>query len=39
MMEIIEYYTAENKRYWLEEIGKSDWVRDSICISSLEKTS
>lgn len=25
MMEIIEYYTAENKRYWLEEIGKSDW--------------
>ena len=25
MMKIIEYFTAENKEYWLNEIGKSDW--------------
>lgn len=24
-MKIIEYFTAENKEYWLNEIGKSDW--------------
>lgn len=24
-MEIIEYFTAENKKHWLEEIKKSDW--------------
>ena len=25
MMKIIEYFTAEDKEYWLNEIGKSDW--------------
>ncbi|MGN0623560.1 MAG: GNAT family N-acetyltransferase [Oscillospiraceae bacterium] len=24
-MKIIEYFTTENKEYWLNEIGKSDW--------------
>lgn len=24
-MRIIEYFTTENKEYWLNEIGKSDW--------------
>ena len=24
-MKIIEYFTTENKDYWLNEIGKSDW--------------
>lgn len=24
-MEIIEYYTSENREHWLKEIGKSDW--------------
>lgn len=24
-MRIIEYFTTENKEYWLKEIGKSDW--------------
>lgn len=24
-MKIIEYFATENKEYWLDEIGKSDW--------------
>lgn len=24
-MEIIEYFTTENKKYWLDQIAKSDW--------------
>ena len=24
-MEIIEYFTSDNKDYWLDKIGKSDW--------------
>ena len=39
MMKIIEYFTAENKKYWLNEIGKSDWGAGQYLYQLLKENS
>ena len=36
-MEIIEYYSSQNKEYWLNEIGKSDWGAGKYLYSLLKE--
>ncbi len=35
-MEIIEYFTADNKEHWLSEIKKSDWSAGQFLASLIE---
>ncbi len=35
-MEIIEYFSSENKEHWLSEIGKSDWGAGNFLKELLE---
>ncbi|MGN0279239.1 MAG: hypothetical protein ACI4C4_07780 [Lachnospiraceae bacterium] len=38
-MKIIEYFTTENKEYWLNEIGKSDWGAGQYLYQLLKENS
>lgn len=38
-MKIIEYFTTENKEYWLNEIGKSDWGAGKYLYQLLKENS
>ena len=36
-MKIIDYYTTQNKEYWLEQIAKSDWGAGQYLVSLIKE--